>query len=378
VSVERVERKDGVVWRVRWREGGRNRARTVGRKRGAEALDAETRRRMRVGELKTLDAGRETLAEFGDERWQLYVVPTLADRTRRSYAGMWDRHVLPRLGGRRLRDIRPEMVERFRADLHDAGVGDPTIYRVLALLQGVMQRAVEWQRIGSNPVRLVRKPRISRIREVRPLPPQVVETMRGHLMSVGRHRDATMVPVLAYAGVRPSEMLALSWDAIRERTLLVERATNDGGFKSTKGTGRARTVRLLAPLATDLAEWRMACGRPADDALVFPDRNGGAWTDSMWQGWHKDAFRPAKLAAGVPKARPYDLRHSFVSLLIHEGVSIIDIARQAGHNPTMTLEVYGHVFDEFDPTERVSAETQIRRARGESVPVSYPPTEAAE
>jgi integrase len=97
----------------------------------------------------------------------------------------------------------------------------------------------------------------------------------------------------------------------------------------------------------------------------------------MWQGWHKDAFGPAKRAAGVPKARPYDLRHSFVSLLIQEGVSIIEIARQAGHNPTMTLEVYGHVFNEFDPAERVSAETQIRLARDELVPVSYLDAEAA-
>lgn len=224
MSVERVERDAGVVWRVRWREGGRNRARTVGRKRDAEALDAEIRRRIRLGELNTVDAGRETLAEFGQEWWQLYAVPTLSDRTRRSYAGMWDRHVLPRLGGHRLRDIQPEMLERFRADLQEAGVGEPTVYRVLALLQGVMQRAVEWQRIRSNPVRLVRKPRISRIREVRPLSPQVVETMRTHLRSVGRHghRNATMISVLAYAGLRPSEMLALSWDAIRERTLLVE------------------------------------------------------------------------------------------------------------------------------------------------------------
>lgn len=377
MSVEKVERKSGVVWRVRWREGGRNRARTLGRKRDAEAFDAEIRRRLRVGDLASLDAGQQTLAEFAEEWWRLYAVPNLSDRTRRSYAGMWDRHVLPRLGGHRLRDVHPEMVERFRADLPEAGVGEPTIYRVLALLQGVMQRAVEWQGIAANPVRLVRKPRVRRKRQVRPLPPRTVEEMRQLLLSRGRHRDATMVSVLAYAGLRPSEMLALTWDAIRDRTLLVERATNDGSIKSTKGTGRARTVRLLAPLGADLAEWRMACGRPPDDALVFPDRNGGPWTDGMWQGWHKDAFRPAKRAAGVPSARPYDLRHSFVSLLIQEGVSIIEIARQAGHTPTMTLEVYGHVFDELDPAERVSAEAQIRRARDELVPVSYPRTEAA-
>jgi len=33
----------------------------------------------------------------------------------------------------------------------------------------------------------------------------------------------------------------------------------------------------------------------------------------------------------------------------------------------MTLDVYGHVFDEFDPGERIPAEDRIRRARDLSV-----------
>ena len=36
----------------------------------------------------------------------------------------------------------------------------------------------------------------------------------------------------------------------------------------------------------------------------------------------------------------------------------------------MTLEVYGHVFDEFDPAERIPADAQIRRAREETQDVS--------
>lgn len=46
--------------------------------------------------------------------------------------------------------------------------------------------------------------------------------------------------------------------------------------------------------------------------------------------------------------RPYDLRHTFVSQPIDEGQSIVEIARQAGHSPTMTLTVYGHIFDRRD------------------------------
>ena len=54
------------------------------------------------------------------------------------------------------------------------------------------------------------------------------------------------------------------------------------------------------------------------------------------------------LAAGLEAGRPYDLRHSFVSLLIHEGVSIVEVARQAGHSPEECLRTYAHTFEEFD------------------------------
>lgn len=71
MSVERVKRKGGeVVWRVRWRDGGRrNRSCVLGRKRDAEAFDAEIRRRKRTGELAALDGGRETLDEYVAGTW---------------------------------------------------------------------------------------------------------------------------------------------------------------------------------------------------------------------------------------------------------------------------------------------------------------------
>jgi ribosomal protein L15E len=59
MSIERIERKDGsVVWRVRWRQAGQNRSKVLGRKRDAEAFDAELRRKRRTGELAALDAAR--------------------------------------------------------------------------------------------------------------------------------------------------------------------------------------------------------------------------------------------------------------------------------------------------------------------------------
>jgi hypothetical protein len=78
LSIEKVERETGNVWRVRWRdEQGRNRSKVVGRKRDAEIFDAEVRRMKRTRELGKLDAGKETLADFGEEWWKLYAAPNL-------------------------------------------------------------------------------------------------------------------------------------------------------------------------------------------------------------------------------------------------------------------------------------------------------------
>ena len=82
-----------------------------------------------------------------------------------------------------------------------------------------------------------------------------------------------------------------------------------------------------------------------------------------WRNWRNRVFQPAAKKAGLSQTRPYDLRHSFVSLLIAERRTIIEVARQAGHSPTMTLDTYGHIFDELEDAEPVTAEELIRAAR---------------
>jgi integrase len=255
---------------VRWRdERGRNRSKVLGRKRDAEAFDAEVRRMKRTRELGRLDAGKQTLAQFGEEWWELHAQPNLARKTQELYAMLWDLHILPRLGGLALRDLTPETIQGFRVELEAAGTGPVSLRKALTLLHGVLQRGVEWGRIPFNPAAAVRKPKAVRKRSVRPLAPATVEQIRCHLLERDRFRDATLVSVLAYAGLRPGEALALPWGCVRERTLLVESAVSLGQIGATK-TGQTRTVRLLAPLAQDVAEWRLRCGRPADPALVIP------------------------------------------------------------------------------------------------------------
>jgi integrase len=309
-------------------------------------------------------ATRQTLSVFAAEWWRLYAEPNLTPKTLESYGYLWAAYVEPELGGEPLDSFTPLRLERWKSDLLARGIGTESVKRTLTMLQGVLQRAVEWQCLSSNPARLVRRPPSARRRAVRPISPVTVERIRAHLVRHGRPADAVLVSVLAYAGLRPGEALALTWSAIGARSVLVEQCVSMGQLKSTK-TGRTRTVRLLGPLRDDLDQHRTA-RRPSDEeSLVFPHARGGLWSDGDWRNWRRRAFKNASQAAGRSEARPYDLRHSFVSLLIAEGQSVIDVARQAGHNPTMTLSVYGHVFDEFDPSDRQPAADRIDAARRE-------------
>jgi integrase len=264
MSIERLERKNGHVYRVRWRdEHGQAHSRVVGRKRDAEALDADLKRAKRLGSAAPIGTSTETLEEFAKLWWQRHAAPNLARHTQANYASMLDVHLIPRIGDHRLTELTVEVVSDLRAKMAGDGVGDQAILKALTVLQSILQRAVEWRRIDRNPVRDVRKPSQARTRVVRPLPPQAVERMRAYLLDTDRRLDATLVSVLAYAGLRPGEAIGLRWHDLSERTLLIERSVAFGQIKPTK-TASTRSVRLLAPLQ----------GGPAQLARTHEPRQG--------------------------------------------------------------------------------------------------------
>lgn len=223
----------------------------------------------------------------------------------------------------------------------------------LTLLGGILQRAVEAGRIQSNPQRLVRKAAPAPKVEVRPLAPATVE----RICATIRPRDRQVVYLLAYAGLRPQEARALRWGHVGERTLTVHAP------KTRRHGTQARSVRQLAPLAQDLREWRLRCGRPGDAEPVVPAPGGGEWTEPGYERWLRRVWMPALEDVGLAYQRPYDLRHSFASLLLHEGRSVVYVARQLGHSTAVLLRTYGHVVEELDEAPRITAEDAILAAR---------------
>jgi integrase len=253
------------------------------------------------------------------------------------------------------------MIARWQAERVADGAGRVAVLHALDLLGSILQRAVESERIGRNPVRIVRKVRRAARREVRPLAPATVEALR----AASRQRDAVLMSVAGVCGAAAAGGRGAVLGHVRDRTILVERAVSLGELKDTK-TRAHRTVRLLGPLQDDLRAWRRSGGHAGDGALVFPGPHGRPFTKTDWDNWRARAFDRACRAIELEGARPYHLRHSFASLLLDAGRSVMYVARQFGHDARLTLSAYGHVIDELDDSPQIPAEDAIRAARGGS------------
>lgn len=80
----------------------------------------------------------------------------------------------------------------------------------------------------------------------------------------------------------------------------------------------------------------------ASQDLVFPSETRGPLT-----GWNlvMRHFRPIVLNAKVPTIRFHDLRHTFATLMLRNGVPVKDVAYMLGHSDAATtIRVYAHAI----------------------------------
>ncbi|MGH8325926.1 MAG: tyrosine-type recombinase/integrase [Steroidobacteraceae bacterium] len=380
MSIQRYEASDGTRWRVRWREpSGRMRSRTFQSRRDAQGFDTDLKARRFRGEPLPR-ASRQTLAEAWKD-WQRLVGPEKAESTRRNYEAIWRAHVArDGFDQHRLTELAtdPQLIDELLALMSRRGVGLASRRKTLIVLSAVLTQCVKWKKISDNPVRHAVKVSSARQRAARPFPPIVIERIRAEIAARATKDgsgnraagDALLVSLLAYAGLRPQEALALRWSDIGERALIIDKAVSFGTEKATK-TGANRTVPIAPPLRADLREWKRSQERPRDDAPLFPTRSGDLWSHSAWNNWRGRVWRVAveHLAAADPsleplqRVRPYDCRASFVSLHLRAGASPLEVAQWAGHSPQVMFRHYAAVIEDLVGEPRVSVGKQIALAR---------------
>lgn len=227
-----------------------------------------------------------------------------------------------------VRDIQ-DFADTQRPDLSDASLG-----RRLSAVKSLISFG---HRIGFLPFDVgapIKLPPVKDTLAERILAEEAVARLLWHMDAPERRgrfikRDAALLRLLYYAGLRISEACGLCW-----RDLV---ARDDAGQINVFGKGgKSRVILLRAPMWARLDAIRL---RNGPDDPVFRSRNGGALNRSQVHRIVKFAVKRAKLPENVSA---HFLRHSHASHALDRGAPVHVVQKTLGHASLSTTTRYTH------------------------------------
>lgn len=305
-------------------------------------------------------------------------------KTAERYRELVRLHIRPHLGSLKVRAITASRIEHFYGDLR-SGVGPMeaegaklaprTVGHIHRLVVQVLAVAERDGLIQANPARHAKRPKIEQT-EIEILS----ESQVREVLSKLRGRPMYLIAALGLStGMRRGEMLALRWRDVNldGAELMVQQSLEQTNgdpplrFKAPKTRHGRRTITLPASVVTELrnhrrtqAEFRMALGLGKDepDALVFRRPTG----EPMFPENVTSEWRRLVSSLKLPKVTMHAWRHTHASQLIASGMDILTVSRRLGHgSPSITLDVYSHLFKPTDGAAAAVFETAFGKSFSE-------------
>jgi integrase len=278
----------------------------------------------------------------------------LRDTTRRGYEIHLRLYLEPIIGAMRLADLRPHHIDMLYGDLlatPNNHVTPSTIRSLHATLRSALNTAVKRRLIPWNPAQHVELPPRTRPTTQVWTP----EQLGSFLDSIADHRLYAFFHLVAFAGLRRGEALGLAWDDVNfdRRVIRVRQQLVDAGRGAYLGPPKTRSGVRGVPLDAFTVDVLRSHRRHQDEERQQWD---SAWADTGLVFTREDGtqFRPEYLthlfsnlvrAAGLPRIRLHDLRHTSASLALAAGIPIKVVSDRLGHSSTaITSDLYTHVI----------------------------------
>ena len=341
VTVRQKSSGKGKPWWIFVHANGQIRSKKIGDRKAAESVASELRKRLKAGELQLSQepATLPRFSDYADDYLNRYAKTALKFTTWKGYETIIKIHLLPVWRHKRLDQIKRADVKRLLLAKQQDGLARGTVENIKALVSGIFTQAYEDELLPVNPAlrlgKYLRKD--DRRRHIRPF----TRDQSAEFLHVARDRYPDHYPLFLTAfrtGMRMGELLGLKWEDVDFETCTIEiRRSYSHGHWSTPKSHKSRTVDMSDQLRAVLAAHRQR----ATGELLFPNAEG---KPLCGDNFRKRVFKRALEAAGVPKIRFHDIRHTFASLLLAQGESIYYVKEQMGHaSITTTVDVYGHM-----------------------------------
>ena len=300
-------------------------------------------------------ASKFTVAEWLRTWFELYSKPNLRETTQEQYTNFIEKHLIPNIGDIPLEKLTSLRLQKLYQDLRtsgrviqnektSSGLSPKTVRRIHMVLHSALEQAVQEELIKKNPTNGCNPPKLER-KEMNVIQP---EQIGAYLQAAADRNVLPMFYLELTSGLRRGGLLALLWSDldVDKHSISVSKSVrgSQGELKVTAPKTRHSIRTVVVPQqAVDLLIQEHE--RHPDNPYMFPSPVTGTM-------YHPDAatriHRKLLKDAGIEHVRFHDLRHTFATLALQNGVDIKTLSGMLGHYSSgFTLDTYTHVTDKM-------------------------------
>ena len=373
-----IRKKPSGRWEGRYTQGidpvtGRAIQKSVSAKTQAECKEKLAKAIRENRGVPLNHTGDYTAAEWCRLWFETYSKPNIRYNTAKGYEGIIEHHIIPAIGAIKLKQLSSIHIQRMYNDLKENGrmprgakqndkpLSNTFVRRVHAVLQAALKQAVKERLVPYNPCENCRIPPKDK-KEMTILLP---ERIGRYLQEAEKYGVLPMFYLELSSGLRRGELLALQWEDlnVKERILTVNKQVTrmEGELDVTepKTKNSVRKIVLPPAVVAVLREYK----KTVDSRWMFP--SPVKEDCPITPGVVRRRLQLILEHAGCKHVRFHDLRHTFATLALENGMDVKTLSAMLGHvSAATTLDIYTHITDDM---QRTAAEN-IDRGIGKAAP----------
>ena len=322
---------------------------------GRTQAEVKSKLKAAIEKTKSLDvtkAGKYTVGAWMDEWFENYAKVKVRPSSHQTYRGHIDNHIKPNIGKISLENLTSLELQKFYKKLltsgridrveskhQTKGLSPKTVRNIHQIIASAMKLAKEQKIISADPAEGCALPKLEH-REMKTLP---IEQLTSFLREAKESGVFEMYYVELATGLRRGEILGLKWEDLdlERGDLRVKRQVSRINGEVVEAPLKTKNAYRTLPLEEDtIAFLKEQKKKAGGSPWVFPSPTGGPISpDSVLHMLHRVLKR-----AGLPRVRFHDLRHTFATLALQNGVDVKTVSGMLGHfSAGFTLDTYAHV-----------------------------------
>ena len=308
-------------------------------------------------DVELTEDSRMTLGEWLDRWLAEYKDGTIRSGTLEGYRNYIENYIKPQLGGKQVSFITPQDVQRMYRRLKSSGrvredaegskrLSDSTVRHIHTMLHGAMKAAVQAHIIPKNPTENATVPK-SNYKPMQVLNEQELDTFLQAVQNDDVWRDFFYTELMT--GLRRGEICALMWRDFDAKAgpLGISRTLHSKGqgiyaLGDTKTSKGNRTIILPESVAALLR----ARKKNSISQWIFPQPTSPELPMNPGTAYRR--LKTLLEEAELPSIRFHDLRHTFATLALQNGMDVKTLSAMLGHvSAATTLDIYTHATSDM-------------------------------